>query len=173
MNGGLNRLVAAAFVAGVVVFATPTAALACSGGPSAYNVYHECVSNGGSGGGGHKGGGGGGSRSSTPTGGSHSSSSSSSSSGSRSTVSPAVSAKAKKALNQSGQDKNALKQLYNSFGKTRFLSVSHAHTAASEPTAIGSAFDLGTGPTALLIALAGTAVLLLAMTGVRGARRRH
>ena len=167
MNGGLNRLLAAAFVAGVVVFATPASALACSGGPSAYNVYHECLSNGGSGGGGHKnGGGGGGSGNSTSTG-SHSSGSG------NSTVSPAVSTKANKALNHAGKDAEALKQLYNSYGKTRFLSASHAHTPTSEPTAIGSAFDLGTGPTALLIALAGTAVLLLGMTGVRGARRRR
>lgn len=171
MNGGLNRLFASAFIAGVLVagaalIAAP-AALACSGGPSAYNVYKECLSNGGSGG--HKGGGGsGGSHSSTPTGGSQSSSSSSST-----PAPPPVSKQAKKALAHAGKDKNALKNLYNANGGTRFLSSSHAAAPASEPTAIGSAFDLGSGPTALLIALAGTAVLLLAMTGVRGARRRR
>lgn len=171
MNGGLNRLLAAAFVAGVVVFAAPTAALACSGGPSAYNVYHECLSNGGSGGGGgHNSGGSGGSGgsgNSTPTGGSQSSSSSS-------TAPPAVSAKAKKVLSHAGKYQSTLKSLYrNNDGATRFLYSSSAAAPTSEPTAIGSAFDLGSGPTALLIALAGTAVLLLAMTGVRGARRRR
>jgi chitin-binding protein len=166
--GGLNRLLAAAFVAGVVVFAAPTAALACSGGPSAYNVYHECLSNGGSGGGGRSGGGGGGSGTS-PTGGSQSSSSSSSS-----PAPPAVSMKAKKVLSHAGKDKSALKSLYrNNDGATRFLYLSHSAAPASQPSAIGSALDLGAGPTALLIALAGTAVLLLAMTGVRGARRRR
>lgn len=172
MNGGLNRLLAAAFVAGVVVFAAPTAALACSGGPSAYNVYHECLSNGGSGGGGgHNSGGSGGSGgsgNSTPTGGSQSSSSSSS------TAPPAVSAKAKKVLSHAGKYQSTLKSLYrNNDGATRFLYSSSAAAPTSEPSAIGSAFDLGSGPTALLIALAGTAVLLLAMTGVRGARRRR
>lgn len=172
MNGGLNRLLAAAFVAGVVVFAAPTAALACSGGPSAYNVYHECLSNGGSGGGGgHNSGGSGGSGgsgNSTPTGGSRSSSSS------NSTAPPAVSAKAKKVLSHAGKYQSTLKSLYrNNDGATRFLYSSSAAAPTSEPTAIGSAFDLGSGPTALLIALAGTAVLLLAMTGVRGARRRR
>ena len=170
MNGGLNRLLAAAFVAGVVVFAAPTVAFACSGGPSAYNVYHECLSNGGSGGGGHNGGGGsggsGGSGNTTPTGGSQSSSGT--------TAPPAVSAKAKKVLSHAGKYKSTLKSLYrNNDGATRFLYSSSAATPTSEPSAIGSAFDLGSGPTALLIALAGTAVLLLAMTGVRGARRRR
>lgn len=166
MHGGLNRLLAAAFVAGVVVFAAPTAALACSGGPSAYNVYHECLTNGGSGGG-TKGGGGG----STHTGGSQSSSSTSKSSSTP--TSPTVSKQAKKVLSQAGKDKGTLQELYNANGKTRFLYGSHAGIPSSEPTALGSAFDLGSGPTALLIALAGTAIVLLAMTGVRGARRHR
>ena len=171
MYGGLKRLLAAAFVAGAFVagaalIAAP-AALACSGGPSAYNVYKECLSNGGSGGGGKRGGGGGNSGGSKPTGGSQSG-----------TTTPAPpppppSQKVTKALAQSGKDEATLKSLYNSEGKTRFLYTSHTHTPLPEPTAIGSAFDLGSGPTALLIALAGTAVLLLAMTGVRGVRRRR
>jgi hypothetical protein len=168
--GGLNRLLASAFVAsavavGAALIAAP-AALACSGGPSAYNVYHECLSNGGSGGGGggNKGGGSGGSGNTTPTGGSQSTSTA---------TPPPVSPKVKKAIAHAGKDGDALKSLYKAGGGTRFLSATHTSTPASEPTAIGSAFDLGSGPTALLIALAGTAVLLLALTGVRGARRRR
>ena len=165
MYGGLNRLLAAAFVAGAfsagaVLIAAP-AALACSGGPSAYNVYRECISNGGSGK--HTGG----SSGKTPTGSSQSSSSTAPA------VSPTLSKQTQKALNHAGKDKGTLKGLVNGYGKERFLSASHAATPTSEPTAIGSAFDLGSGPTALLIALAGTAVLLLAMTGVRGARQRR
>jgi hypothetical protein len=169
VNGGLNRLVAAAFVAGALtagaaLIAAP-AALACSGGPSAYNVYKECLSNGGSGGGNH-GGGGGNSGGSGPTGGSQGGN------GTATTSTPPTSKNVTKALAGAGKDQATLKRLYEAEGKTRFLYASHAHPS-SEPTAIGSAFDLGSGPTALLIALAGTAVLLLAMTGVRGARRRR
>lgn len=165
MNGGLNRLLASAFVAGAfaagaALIAAP-AALACSGGPSAYNVYKECLSSGGSGGGKHSGGGSG---NSSSTGGSQSSST---------TAPPAVSKKTQKALAQAGNDGNALKKLYEQGGMVRFLQASHASTPASEPTAIGSAFDIGSGPTALIIALAGTAVVLLGMTGVRGVRRRR
>jgi hypothetical protein len=175
VSGGLNRLlasafVAAAFAAGAALIAAP-AALACSGGPSAYNVYKECLSNGGSGGGGkNKGGGGSGSSRPSSSGGSQSSSSTT-------TPPPAppakVPKKAKKAIADAGKDGDALKRLYRAGGGTRFLSASHAATPASEPTAIGSTFDIGSGPTALLIALAGTAVILLAMTGVRGVRRRR
>ncbi|HEX4520214.1 MAG TPA: hypothetical protein VH063_11600 [Gaiellaceae bacterium] len=53
------------------------------------------------------------------------------------------------------------------------LQRSSASESGTNPSAVGSAFDLGSGPTALLIALAGTAVLLLGATGVRGWRRSH
>jgi hypothetical protein len=169
VNGRLNRLLAVAFVAGAFAGAAllvAPAALACSGGPSAYNVYKECLSTGGSGGG-HKGGGSGGSSNSTGSG------NSTPSSQGGNTQTPALSKQAKKALAHAGKDKAALKSLYEANGKARFLYTSHQSTPVSEPTAIGSAFDIGSGPTALLIALVGTAVLLLAMTGVRGARRRR
>lgn len=170
MNGGLNRLLAAAVVAGVALIGAP-AALACSGGPSAYNVYHECLSNGGSGGGGskHKGGGGpGGSGNSNPTagaGGGHT--------GSSTPAPSSVPKPAQKAISHAGKDQGTLQKLYAEGGQGRFLAAHNAATAASEPTAIGSAFDLGSGPTALLIALAGTAVLLLAFTGAREVRQRR
>jgi hypothetical protein len=171
VSRGVNRLLAVAFAAGafaaIAALVAAPAALACSGGPSAYNVYKECLSNGGSGGGGHKGGGSGGSTNPTSTGGSQSSSTTTP------PPPPPVSKQAKKAISHAGKDARALKSLYEANGKARFLYTSHASTPVSEPTAIGSAFDIGSGPTALLVALAGTAVLLLAMTGVRGARRRR
>ena len=165
MNGGLNRLVASAFVAsacvaGAALIAAP-AALACSGGPSAYNVYRECLSNGGSGGGKHSGGSG----NSSSTGGSQS--------GTTPAVSPAASKQAKKAIAQAGTDKGTLKNLYNGYGKERFLSASHPSTPVSEPTAIGSAFDIGPGQTALLIVVAGSGVLLLSGGGMRLWRQRR
>jgi hypothetical protein len=43
----------------------------------------------------------------------------------------------------------------------------------SAPSALGSAFDLGSGPTALLIVLAGTAFLLLGGSGLHFWRRSH
>jgi hypothetical protein len=58
------------------------------------------------------------------------------------------------------------------FGVRRVLESSPA-TGATEPTAIGSAFDLGSGPTTLLMILTGTAVVLLAGIGARGWRRSH
>jgi hypothetical protein len=46
-------------------------------------------------------------------------------------------------------------------------------SATSAPSALGSAFDLGSGPTALLIVLAGTAFLLLGGSGLHFWRRSH
>ena len=43
----------------------------------------------------------------------------------------------------------------------------------SQPSALGSAFDLGSGPTILLAALAGTALLLLGASGFRFWRQRQ
>jgi hypothetical protein len=74
-------------------------------------------------------------------------------------------------LKKAGNTGRSLKHLVRAFGSDRFLQSSSA--PASAPTAVGSAFDLGSGPTALLIVLAGTAVVLLAATGVRGARQRR
>jgi hypothetical protein len=146
--GGLNRLLAAAAVA-VAVLVVPSTALAsgCNGGPSARQVYRECLPNGG---GGKPTSGG------TPT------------NGGQTSVSPQMT----KALEKAGKDRKSLQQLVKAYGLRRHLQSSHA-TAATEPTAIGSAFDLGSGPTALLIILAGTAVLLLGGSGMRVWRSRH
>ncbi len=75
-----------------------------------------------------------------------------------------ISPQTAKALKKAGKDGKSLKRLVKAYGLRRVLESSHA-TGAAEPTAIGSAFDLGSGPTALLIVLAGTAVLLLARVG--------
>jgi hypothetical protein len=146
--GGLNRLLAAAVVAGAVLVA-PSSALACTGGPSAYNVYKECVQSGGG---------------SKPTSGGGT--------GSRSLP---ISKQTSRALSHAGKDKHALTNLVrnpNLGGASRELQ-SHSATSERAPSAIGSAFDLGYGPTALLAALIGTAVLLLGGSGFRVLRHRH
>jgi hypothetical protein len=143
---GLNRLLVAALVAGAF-FVAPSAALACGGGPSAKNVYSECLpsagSHGGTGTGGHSGGHAG----STP-----------------------ISPKAAKAIKQAGKNSRALAAWVRRTAPTALESSSQE---SAPPSAVGSAFDLGSAPTALLLALGGTAVLLLAASGVRGWRRSH
>lgn len=146
MFGGLNRLLVAALVAGVF-FVAPSAALACGGGPSAQNVYRECVpSAGGNGGSGGSGGKTGGSASTPLTG------------------------KTAKAIKEAGKNSRKLALWVRRSAPTALESSSQE---SSTPSAVGSAFDLGSGPTALLLALAATAVLLLAASGVRGWRRSH
>lgn len=126
----------------------PSAALACSGGgPSAVNVYSECLP---SGGGGKPGSGGNGAGSST-----------------------AISSQAAKALEHAGKDRRVLTALIHGSGPSRLLQPTGSTGGASSPSALGSAFDLGSGPTALLIALAGTGVLLLGGSGLRLWRRSH
>jgi len=152
--GGLRRLVLAAIIAGAVLWA-PTTAFACSGSASAVNVYKECVPTGGG---------------SKPTSGGKSGGQGTSSNGS---AQPTVSPQAAKALKHAGNDRRRLAHLLRAYGTTRLPAPSSSTTAATEPTALGSAFDLGSGPTALLIVLAGTAVLLLGGSGVRVWRHRH
>jgi hypothetical protein len=156
VSGGLNRLVVAAFVAGAF-FVAPSAALASGcgdGGTSAVNVYRDCLPSGGGGGGGNSASGGtegqsgGGSVSTTP-----------------------ISGKTATVIKHAGKDSRALAALVK--GTSTGLLRSSPSESETNPGAVGSAFDLGSGPTALLIALAGTAVLLLGATGVRGWRRSH
>ncbi len=159
MFGGLNRPVAAAAVAAAFLVA-PSAAFACNSGTSAVNVYTECLPSGGGG---------------KPTR-SHAKKSSAPTQTGTSEPSPApapapIPTQTKKALKKAGSDGKSLSKLVNGMGAVRLLQ-SHSSAAAAEPTAVGSAFDLGSGPTALLIILAGTAVLLLGFTGLRGLRRR-
>lgn len=137
----------AAFVAGAF-FVAPSAALACGGGPSAQNVYRECLpSAGGHGGTGGQSGGQSGGPGSTP-----------------------IPSKTAKAIKQAGKNGRALYAWVRRSAPTALESSSQE---SATPSAVGSAFDLGSGPTALLLALAGTAVLLLAASGVRGWRRSH
>ncbi|MGZ4317362.1 MAG: hypothetical protein ACXVRS_16260, partial [Gaiellaceae bacterium] len=71
-----------------------------------------------------------------------------------------------------GTDRKSLSYLVKGYGAARLLQSSSS-APETAPTAVGSAFDLGSGPTALLVVLAGTAVLLLAATGFRGVRQRR
>jgi hypothetical protein len=142
--GSLRRLLLVGFVAGVGLSA-PTAAFACGGSnPSAVNVYVECLQDGG------------GSKptnNSTPT----------------TTPVTAVPSNTARVLAHAGHDKALLSKLVGSPAPSNF----HSAGPAAEPSALGSAFDLGSGPTALLLILAGTAVLLLGGSGLRFWRRRH
>jgi hypothetical protein len=148
MFGGLNRLLVAAAVTGAafaVVLAGPSAALAgCSGGTSAVNVYKECQPSGGSG-------------SAQSGSGSHHSGSSS--------TPVTISAPAARAIKHAGKDSRALASVMRT-GPEGLLH-SDPSSGVPKPSAVGSVFDLGSGPTALLIALAGTAVLLLGGSGLR------
>ena len=144
MFGGLNRALAAALVAGVALIA-PSAALACNGGPSAVNVYKECLPSGGG---------------SKPTSG-----------GSSKATTLPVSSQTARALAHAGNDKGVLSNLVRNpgLGASRELQ-SHGAASAKAPSALGSAFDLGSGPTALLAVLLGTAALLLGAGGFRSWR---
>jgi len=114
-------------------------------------VYSECQQSGG--------GGKPTSSSSSPSGTQHSTS-----------VTHYVSKPTAKALKNAGADGKVISNLVTGYGVTPRLLQSHL-SAAHEPTAVGSAFDLGSGPTLLLIVLGGAAVLLFAAVGFRGMRR--
>jgi hypothetical protein len=148
--GGLRRLLLAVIVAGAVLWA-PAAAFPCSGSTSAVNVYKECVPTG--------------SGSKPTTGGANESATSGS------TVH--VSKQTAKALRHAGKDRRRLAHLLRTYGTNRLPNPSGSGAATTAPSALGSAFNLGSGPTALLIVLAGTAVLLLGGSGVRVWRHRH
>jgi hypothetical protein len=131
----------------------PTAAFACGGSnPSAVNVYVECVQGGGG---------------SKPT--QHASSGATTTPTTTTPATTAPSPKAARVLaHVSGPDKAVLSNLAS--GSEPSLKSS---TPAGTPSAIGSAFDLGSGPTALLLILAGTAIALLGGSGLRFWRRRN
>lgn len=152
MFRGLNRLLMAALVAGAAVTAVlagPSAALAsCNGSVSAVNVYKECLQTGGGG---------------RPTG--------ANSQGPRAT-SPATGPTAK-ALSHAGKDRRVLASLVRGYGQRRTLQGSQPGGPVAAPSAVGSAFDLSSGPTALLVVLAGTALLLLGGSSLRVWRNRH
>jgi|tagenome__1003787_1003787.scaffolds.fasta_scaffold20697126_2 hypothetical protein len=151
MFRGANRLLIVAVVVAGAVLVAPAAALACNnGGPSAANVYRECALPNGGGGG-------------NPTGPAISG---------EGDPSP-VSNRTLQALAQTGKDKPVLSAMLKGYGVHRHLQAADASEASGAPSALGSAFDLGSGPTALLIVLAGTAALLLGGSGFRVWRSRH
>jgi hypothetical protein len=150
--GWLTRLFAAAVVASAVLIA-PTAAFACNGGTSAVNVYKECLPSGGGG---------------KPAKGSASQGSHRTGSSSK----PRISKSAAKVLHTARRsDRRALQGLIEGAGPP--LPKTTQTGSANAPTALGSAFDLGSGPTALLIVLGGTALLLLGGGGMRAWRGRN
>jgi hypothetical protein len=152
MSGWLNRLFVAALVAGAILVA-PSAALACNGNPSAVNVYKECLPTGGGG---------------KSTGGGNSSG------GGPSSPSVPISSQAREAISKApAKDRRVLSALVKTGPSRLPMDKAGPTSAATAPSAIGSAFDLGSGPTALLVALAATAFLLLAGTTVRGVRQRR
>jgi hypothetical protein len=146
----MNRRLAAAFATGtlVAVLTAPSAALAsCNGRPSAANVYSECLA--------------GGRKHHKTTG-----------TNSHPTV-VHISPQTAKALAHAGKQRRVLASLVQGYGVSRLAEPASSSGGASSPSALGSAFDLGSGPTALLVVLAGTAILLLAGTGARSWRRSH
>jgi hypothetical protein len=144
---GLNRLLAAALAVGVLLVA-PSAALACGGGPSAQNVYKECLPTGGGG---------------KPTSGP---------AGTGGKASPSISNRTALALKHAGKDRRILAALVHGYRGHRFDGTTASSSDDTSASALGSAFDLA-GPTALLIVLAGTALLLLGGSGMRIWRSRH
>jgi hypothetical protein len=153
MFRGLNRLLVAGLVAGVFLVAPSGALAGCGGGPSAQNVYKECVDTGGGG---------------TPT-----SSGTPSSGPTSGPTSVPSSSPMGHTLKHAGKDRRVLASLGQAYGIQRNLAATDTSGAVTSPTALGSAFDLGSGPTLLLIVLAGTAVLILTGSGVRLWRRAH
>jgi hypothetical protein len=146
---GLNRALVAALVAGAAFVAPSTAFADCGGGPSAQHVYSECV----------PGGSGGKATKAPPT--------SSTQGGSA-----PVSHRTAKALKKAGKDSRTLQAFVRSTGK-RLLPNPGSESGSTGPSALGSAFDLGSGPLTLLAILAGTALLLLGGSGLRLWRARH
>jgi len=149
--GGVRRVVLAAIVAGAALY-VPAAAFACDGGgPSAVNVYKECLPTGGG--------------AKATSGGSESSASS------MLQVSPQT---ARALARASKRNRALLSALVRdpSLGAPSHLKEVGG-TSAAEPTALGSAVDLGSGPTALLVVLAATALLLLGVSGTRAWRHRQ
>jgi hypothetical protein len=157
MFRGLRGLLVAA--AAGAVFAVPTAAFAGNGngnGPkctaSACKVYIEQGASNGTG-------------QQPPTTGSG-----------KSQVKPVkVPKKTSRAIAHAGKDKKALTNLVKNpgFSVPRGIEVSKGYGKVSAPSALGAAFDVGSGPTALFGVLAGVAVLLLGTTGLGAWRRRR
>jgi hypothetical protein len=162
VSGGLNRLLATvvlAGAAGAALLAVAPTALACNGGTSAVNVYKECLPTGGN----------------SKSAGGHKTSGGSQSGGQ--TTSPATDSGVSKATTRgqenAGPDRRVLSSLVRGYGAKQLVGSDQPTSDTAAPTALGSALDLGSGPTALLIVLAGTAVLLIGGSGMRAWRARN
>jgi hypothetical protein len=85
-----------------------------------------------------------------------------------------VPSKTTRLLAHAGKDQAALRAIAGSpgYGARRGLFRMGA-TDVGSPSALGAAFDLGTGPTILLAILLATAVAFAAQGGVRSWRRRR
>src|SRR3954447_19631904 len=147
MFRGLNGLLVAGLVAGAFLVAPSGALARRGGGPSAKHVYSECLPTGGGG--------------TSSTGGTHSSG----------PTSVPSSSPTGQTLKHAGKDRRVLAHLVKGYGIQRHLAATDTSGAFTSPTTLGSAFDLGSGPTLLLIVLAGTAVLILTGSGMRLWRR--
>jgi hypothetical protein len=84
---------------------------------------------------------------------------------------PPISSQTAHKLKSTGKDHRLLSHFARSRGRRSLESPIAAGT--STPSALGSAFDLGSGPLALLAVLAGTALLFLGGSGLRVWRARH
>jgi hypothetical protein len=157
------RWLALAGVVSVAALVGPSVALACDGGSSATNIYSEQLC--GAGGKGHS------------TSGKHSAKPSHPSSGSQTTwVAPPVhvSQRTAHAVAHSGKDKKVLNNLVRNRGLVDADHIKPMLVAApAAATSLGSAFDLGAGPTILFALLLGTVLLVLGTGGVRAWRNRH
>lgn len=143
----MNSLLAVVLL-GLALLLAPSAAYAsCGGGPSAEHVYSECVPSGS-----------GGKRTTTPP------TTKTAGSGPSSTVSPRIAT----ALKNAGKDSRVLSSFVA--GGRRVLPPSRSGAEGAGPSIVSSAFDLGSGPLALLVGLAGSAVLFLGMSALRGRR---
>lgn len=160
-------------LAGVVAVAAlvgPSAAFACDGSGSAVSIYTECVPN-------AKGG-------THPTSGKHSTKPSHPSAPSQPTqtttyvvITPPpvkVSHRTSHAIAHSGKDKKVLKNIVRNPGlvdSTRLKPI--LASAPVHESGLGSAVDLGAGPTIFFALLLGTVLVLLGTGGVRSWRNRH
>lgn len=141
----MNLLLAIA-IAALAVFLAPSAAYAsCGGGPSAQHVYSECVPGGS---------GGKGTTAPSTRGGQHDSA--------------PVSNRVANEISKAGKDRRVLSAWVH--GGERILPTPSSGSDNAGPSILGSAFDLGSGPLALFVVLAGAAALILAASGLRARR---
>ena len=141
-RGLLSRMVVVApVVTAAVLWAAPTS-FACNGGPSAVEVYTECLPSGGG---------------SEPT-------SSGQAAGVANSQTVAAASRMAKVLKDAGKDRGVLSTLIH--GQLPTLARQNSQPVMA-PSILSSAFDLGSGSTALLTVLAGIPLLLLGGNGFR------